>query len=67
MKEMRQVTKGSWYMRTAMESHQPLEPNETKKAYTPPKLVRLGSVRDLTFGTSIQPQPDGGFTKAGEK
>jgi hypothetical protein len=38
-----------------------------KKAYVAPKLVRLGSVRDLTFGTSVQPKPDGTLTRATDK
>jgi len=39
------------------------EPPTRKKGYVTPKLVRLGSVRDLTFGTSRGSSPDGTFTK----
>jgi len=34
-----------------------------KKVYVAPKLVRLGSVRDLTFGTSKGTKGDGTFTR----
>jgi hypothetical protein len=44
-----------------------VEPKDVRKPYAPPKLVRLGSVRELTFGTSIQPKPDGTFTRASDK
>ena len=38
-----------------------------KKPYVAPKLVRLGSVRDLTFGTSQGTKPDGGFSRVSDK
>lgn len=48
-----------------------MEPRDDKrderKAYVAPKLLRLGSVRDLTFGTSIHPKTDGALTRAADK
>ena len=38
-----------------------------KKPYVAPKLVRLGSVRDLTFGTSKGTKGDGAFTRTSDK
>ena len=38
-----------------------------KKTYVPPKLVRLGSVRDLTFGASTGTQSDGALRKKAVK
>ena len=38
---------------------------EMKKAYTPPQLVRLGSVRDLTLKSGAA--ADAGFTKPAVK
>jgi hypothetical protein len=38
-----------------------------KKAYVAPKLARLGSVRDLTFGTSLGTKPDGTLTRKTDK
>jgi hypothetical protein len=50
-----------------MDSREQTASKGKKKGYTRPKLVHLGSIRELTFGTSIQPKPDGVFTKARDK
>jgi len=44
---------------------QSLEPEKPKKPYAPPRLTRLGSVRDLTFGPSgtVSDAVGGGKTK----
>ena len=38
-----------------------------KKPYIAPKLRHLGSVRDLTFGTSKGTKGDGTFTRVSDK
>jgi len=43
------------------------EQKATKKPYVAPKLVRLGSVRDLTFGSSKGTKGDGTFTRVSDK
>ena len=50
-----------------MESPPPVDEQKAKKPYVAPKLVRLGSVRDLTFGTSQGTKPDGGFSRISDK
>jgi hypothetical protein len=51
-----------------MDSPRPADEQKApKKPYVAPKLVRLGSVRDLTFGTSQGTKPDGGFSRVSDK
>lgn len=50
-----------------MDSPQAPKKAAPKKPYVAPKLVRLGSVRDLTFGTSKGTKGDGTFTRVADK
>jgi hypothetical protein len=42
----------SYDTQAMMDSHEQPPVKTAKRAYSAPKLVRLGSVRDLTFGAS---------------